>query len=606
MLKAFRLRGKGRFFLHAFLPAVVVIGLLVLGFYVFESKADIDLLKADEVRVVELGASVISHHFDMAVSDLMVAKSMFEHENILVEDLSSFKAHFDEDFLVLSKNKKTYDQVRFIDVNGMERVRVNFNNGNPVALEASQLQDKSDRYYFEEAINLGPSDLYISPFDLNIEHGEIEQPFKPMVRFAVPTFDPEGNKSGLIVLNFMGAKLIRQFQAKHAASHGDVMLINSDGYSLHSPHPDEEWGFMFPDGKDKTMSKRFPEAWHAIKAGKSGQIETDDGLFTYTTLYPLREGLKKAAGFDESMISSARRLAADAHYWKVVSRISPQGMVDHGLGLMQRSLKLFILLLLPVGAGCWLLAIVKEKSVSNEEHKAALVEALKAKNKELEQFAYSISHDLKTPLITIQGFLGRLGGDVVAGKAELVKDDIERLSSATTRMQAMLKDVLELSRIGRLINPPEEASLSALANEAMGSFSQQIIKDKVQVDVAEDMPVVCVDKARLLSVYENLIANALAHMEGQKKPHIEIGCRKDDGELVLFVRDNGEGIEPAFHDKIFNLFDKLDAKSPGTGVGLTLCKRIIEAHGGRIWVESAGKGKGSTFYFAISSAPEVI
>jgi len=226
-------------------------------------------------------------------------------------------------------------------------------------------------------------------------------------------------------------------------------------------------------------------------------------------------------------------------------------------------------------------------------------EALKAKNRELEQFAYSVSHDLNTPMITILGFVERIKKDVAEGRGSNVPDDVQRISAATRKMKHMLDDVLELSRIGRVVNPPEETSMIDLALESVHVFEGRISKGRARVDVADDMPLARVDRSRLLQVYQNLLGNALSFMGGQKKPHIEIGCETGNGEQVFFVRDNGIGIEPQYQTKIFRLFNKLDAKSKGTGVGLALCKKIIEAEGGRIWVESEGRGKGTTFFFTL-------
>jgi signal transduction histidine kinase len=151
--------------------------------------------------------------------------------------------------------------------------------------------------------------------------------------------------------------------------------------------------------------------------------------------------------------------------------------------------------------------------------------------------------------------------------------------------------------LGRMVNPLEDALLSELALEAAAMFEEQVTKGKVLLNVDVDMPVAHIDRPRMMEVFQNLIGNALKNMGSQKKPHIEIGAEEKGDEIICFVRDNGIGIEPQFHEKIFNLFDKLDPKSKGTGVGLVLCHRIIEAHGGRIWVES--EGKGSTFRFTL-------
>jgi len=123
---------------------------------------------------------------------------------------------------------------------------------------------------------------------------------------------------------------------------------------------------------------------------------------------------------------------------------------------------------------------------------------------------------------------------------------------------------------------------------------------QIQVEVEPNLPSVYGDRARLVEVVQNLVDNAAKYMDGQSDPKIVIGQTVNEGNSILYIRDNGIGIEPEQHKRIFGLFNKLDAKSEGTGIGLALVKRIIEVHGGKIWVESKGSGKGSTFYFTLA------
>ena len=151
---------------------------------------------------------------------------------------------------------------------------------------------------------------------------------------------------------------------------------------------------------------------------------------------------------------------------------------------------------------------------------------------------------------------------------------------------------------GRQINPPEAVSLTELAREAVALVAGQIIARGVKVEIAE-MPSVLGDRLRLLEVYQNLIDNAVKFMGKQPKPRLEIGTRQNGAEVICFVRDNGIGIEPLYHEKIFGLFERLEADGDSTGIGLALVKRIIEVNGGRIWIESEGAGKGTTFFFTL-------
>jgi len=228
-----------------------------------------------------------------------------------------------------------------------------------------------------------------------------------------------------------------------------------------------------------------------------------------------------------------------------------------------------------------------------------LISQLEASNAELERFTYTVSHDLRSPLVTIKGFLGMLMKDLQEDRQDKVEDDFQRIANAANKMHILLSDLLELSRIGRVINPPEEVDLAQVIGEAIETLDANLRLKKVVVNSPLEMPIVYGDRVRLREVVENLIDNAAKYTGDQPHPMIEIGTKNDKNEVVIFVKDNGLGIEQQYHNKVFGLFDKLDASSEGTGIGLALIKRIIETHGGKIWVESEGLGKGSTFCFTI-------
>ena len=240
-----------------------------------------------------------------------------------------------------------------------------------------------------------------------------------------------------------------------------------------------------------------------------------------------------------------------------------------------------------------------------EAERETFVKELEAKNAELERFNYTVSHELKSPIVTIKGFLGSIAKDLDSKKYERAQQDLQRVSTATDKMHDTLSDLLELSRIGRIVNPPEEVDLVKLAHDALETVHGRIQARNITVQIAPDLPVVYGDRIRLREVYENLLDNAAKYVGHQSTPLIEIGVRKDKNETVLFVKDNGHGIDAKYHKRIFGLFDKLDATSEGTGIGLALVKRIIETHNGRIWVESEGLGKGSTFCFTIPNSSDL-
>ncbi len=242
--------------------------------------------------------------------------------------------------------------------------------------------------------------------------------------------------------------------------------------------------------------------------------------------------------------------------------------------------------------------ITERKQV--EEEREALIHELENKNAELERFTYTVSHDLKSPLVTITGFLGFLEKDAISGNIEGVKSSVNRIAGAAKKMQSLLSDLLELSRIGRLMNPPEDIPFSDIVHEAVDQVRGRLDDIDAIVEIQRDFPIVHGDRIRLVEVVQNLLENSIKYSTPSVRLRIEIGMDEPNEKKfpVFYVRDNGIGIEPQFHERIFGLFNKLDTQSEGTGIGLSLVKRIIEVHNGRIWVESE-KGKGATFYFSL-------
>lgn len=242
--------------------------------------------------------------------------------------------------------------------------------------------------------------------------------------------------------------------------------------------------------------------------------------------------------------------------------------------------------------------VTEQKQV--EADREALITELEAKNAELERFTYTVSHDLKSPLVTITGFLGYLENDAREGNIENVRASIGRISNAARKMHKLLNDLLELSRIGRLANPPEDIPFEDIIREALEQVRGRFEANQVRVEVHARLPIIRGDRLRLVEVAQNLLDNAAKFSRENSNPQIKIGClgMDNDKNIILFVRDNGIGIAPQYHENIFGLFNKLNADTEGTGIGLALVKRIIEVHGGRIWVESE-VGQGTTFYFTL-------
>jgi diguanylate cyclase (GGDEF)-like protein/PAS domain S-box-containing protein len=174
-----------------------------------------------------------------------------------------------------------YDQIRWLDINGMERLRVDHRDGKTHIVPPAKLQDKSSRYYYREAIVLSPDSIFVSPLDLNVEHGKVEEPHRPMLRFAMPTRDAQGSTNGILILNYQASILLQNFAATLRTEGADLALLNAQGYWLYSSAGAPAWGFMFD--RDERFTSRDAEAWREMERHTRGDIETDNGIYTYTS-----------------------------------------------------------------------------------------------------------------------------------------------------------------------------------------------------------------------------------------------------------------------------------------------------------------------------------
>ncbi|MES9992075.1 MAG: diguanylate cyclase [Candidatus Thiodiazotropha sp.] len=198
-----------------------------------------------------------------------------------------------ESWKSLALQRKRYDQIRYLDANGMEQIRINYNDGNPLIVSADKLQSKKYRYYFTESISKSPGAIYSSPLDLNIENKQIELPLKPTIRFASPVTDSNNETIGVIILNYLATNILNDFRRISAGYSGDAILLNWQGYTLLSPESAQDWGFMFPDSPQVGINVKHADVWQAIQQVHSGQLLNQQGLYTFDSIDPSGEKLNK-------------------------------------------------------------------------------------------------------------------------------------------------------------------------------------------------------------------------------------------------------------------------------------------------------------------------
>ena len=312
-------------FLSVFIPLTVLFSVFLLYVYSSETALERKILDVRETSQIDSQLEIIADEFQTITSDLMVIGSLNSLQEVL-NGKPVGASGLEADLRSISVEKKMYDQIRYLDDKGFERVRINFNNGKPSIVPPDRLQNKRDRYYFKDTFELDKGEIFVSPLDLNIEHGRIEQPIKPMIRFGTPVFSAKGDKKGIVLLNYFGSRLVDKMQKFSLDALGRFSFVNPEGYWLKGPNPDDEWGFMYENRKDRIFGNTYPRAWEKIISADSGQFSGESGLFTFTTFYPLTKNQVSSTGSDKSFSPSRREVKSHEYFFKIISHV-PNAML---------------------------------------------------------------------------------------------------------------------------------------------------------------------------------------------------------------------------------------------------------------------------------------
>ena len=281
---------------------------------VFELK--VQEVTDNEQRIVNLESDMLGKEFSMILSDLYYLHHAYES---LLNDPENHE-YVSENWRVFSTQRTIYDQIRYIDFNGDERIRVNYLDSGSDVVAKSDLQNKKDRYYFYETAKLQEEMIYVSQLDLNIERGLIETPYKPMIRFSTPVYDDSGNLQGIIVLNYLAENLLKGFRELAVNSRGEIALLNSQSYWISSDDNSREWNFMFDEKKEQKFESDHSDEWGKILADKK-QFVTSDGLFT-----ALKVNINHKFNLVDNKVDS--RIVLGDGYWHIVSKVSKNDAVE--------------------------------------------------------------------------------------------------------------------------------------------------------------------------------------------------------------------------------------------------------------------------------------
>lgn len=342
---------KGRQFLLFFLPMLLI--LFVAGTIHFYSDYEVrrGATQNAEQLHIELAEKMVAGDISRIVSDLLfLAEQM---DTVLFDSKgaqSAKKEAINQIFLSFGKNKGIYDQLRYIANSGIELCRVNYTGRGVTSVPDEKLQDKSDRYYVQEGLELQKGEVYLSPMDLNIEGKEIELPHKPVIRFVTPVYSPDGRHQGMIVLNYLGSELIENFRRSVASISDRAHLVNSNGFWLSHINPKREWGFMLGRSND-TFQSEYGDEWSLMNTSRSGQFVTNNGLFSYLTVNPLRLAQIRAGTTDHVIHTRA----LDQYNWRIISHLPLGELESTPLGFLQKNRPLYVAIMFFTAILSWIL-----------------------------------------------------------------------------------------------------------------------------------------------------------------------------------------------------------------------------------------------------------
>jgi len=593
-----------------FIPVLVFVGSVVFIITTLKNDSEKELRLKTEEAGVQLKVEAINEVLTYVIGDLKILASINAFNELWsAPTQENLKQQIAEVFRNISDERKIYDQIRLIDIDGKEIVRVDSYKSGCIAADSQTLQNKKQRPYFTTTINLNKGEVFVSPFDLNIEQDTVEIPFKPVLRISTPVFDQHHKKKGILVLNYKGAALLdRTVTPNNTLTGNQFMLLNSDSYWLKASDPALEWGFMFDDKQNLNFNNAFPDEWHLINSQNSGQFENKNGLFTFETIYPLKNNDPSTV---KTIYTADRELnypnSTQNYYWKAVSFIPHSTL--HQSSDSRIRLATIVFIALAIFCGLWSYAFAMSV------HKRALAEnkirmneiKLRELNATKDRFFSIIAHDLRSPFNTMMVISDVLREDLENDASENIHEYTEILTQSiknTYRLLTQLLDWANLQLNETKFNPEEiDAHRCAVENLQLAKPTAQ----NKQITVINSIPEgtkITADSNMFCSISRNLISNAIKFTPVGGR--IELSVRKENHEYVFSVADNGVGIDKDSLEKLFKIEESFSTigtgNEEGTGLGLILCKELVEKHGGRIWVESK-IGKGTRFHFTIPDQP---
>lgn len=545
-----------------------------------------------------------------------VAESIEAHERLLHriamgEVVARYSRSYQDKLLqeYFTRYQDHFHSLTFVNQQGLEELKV------VDGVNVTLLEDVSMSQLFEEIV--WSKNQVITRIHLPAQPGQAAVLLSGFYRESF-----FGEFEGIVIAKTLIPDLMQRFQGFQVGANGFLLILDSQGRILAHPDPAKhQHAISANDPDSRQILKRALDMEQGI--GRATLLGID-GLVAYTPIRERNWVLFALLPYEEFMFQPMRyrdlflkllflvltgglllsvylssRITRPVHRLTELAEEIAQGNLQQRLDV--DALDEFGRLFATFNLMADNLQKFKQDLVSESRIRDRLIKELESKYEEMERFTYTVSHDLKSPLVTVKGFIGLLEQDIEDCNQERIERDLEQIGSAADQMASLLEDLLELSRAGHQIRDTQPVPLTDLFTQAIQQLQGSIIKIDADIDLQADMPVVVADRKRMLEVAQNLVENALKFSRPGVRPEVRIHASEDNGYVTCCVEDNGRGIDPRYQDRIFDLFERLHEDTEGTGIGLSLVKRIIEVHNGLITVQSEGEGKGTKFCFTLAS-----
>ncbi len=574
-----------------FLPLFLVSTILAIWIFLNEKE-----------NIAQLELKELSNKSNLIIESLnpVVANIFYWSQyNFTEEDFNpNSNQRFEEELGNFIVGMNHYSQFRLLKVNGDEALRlVRTDDGK--LLNEKNLQSKRNENYFRKTIALDSSGIYLSPLNLNVEFGEIEQPYKPMIRGSAPIFSKDGTKLGIVVINFYAKELLEMLNKK--LKHSFYLIDDKGKFLSNSDDRNAEFEHLINPKEKHDYATNFPDVWEKINKKEDSLISYDSELWVINTL-DFKQEISKS-----SLIKEKYAELTTSNKWYLISRIT-------NADVFAASTSFYIALLLINLFFLLIIIYVAKAEIKNEKIKKQYVIRLRKKknrlesqnvllssiknrlelrNRQLKEYNNIVAHNLRAPTTSMSALVSMVSR---SNDYEEVKTIIPKLSMITKSINSLVQDLLTYVRV---LNDEkvkiEGINVQQEIDKILCLFIETIDGDiKINTDLSE-WNTVQFSKMYFQSVMQNLISNAIKYRDPNKLSYINITTSYDKGKKILIIEDNGLGVDlNKYGKRIFKLYERFHRNVSGKGMGLFMVKTQLETLNAEIKIESEF-GVGTSF-----------